>query len=367
MLAMTIEALPAGRGDCLWVECLGPAGRWRLLVDGGLPESWPTVRARIERLPLDERHIDLAVVSHIDADHIGGMLALFADTDLGVTFGDVWFNGRPHLPDERGRTRSVTQGESLMAVLSGAAARPADPLPWNAAFDGGPVMAGPDGSPRAVERPPGSSHWPAITVLGPQPKRLARLAATWAAELDRVRGGESSPEDLPPAAPEALDDLATLATVKTSADRSVPNGSSIVLLLEHRGARCLLTGDAFVSDLHDGLRSLAAARGAERFPVDVFKLPHHGSRGNVSRRLVDLAPARHYLVSTNGDRFDHPDDIALARVLTAARPGATLWFNYDTAVLRRWADPDLEATHHYTARYPDADDRGVLIELEATT
>ena len=51
------------------------------------------LRERVLALPADDRVIDLAVVSHIDSDHIGGLLALFtAAADLGVQFGDVWFN-----------------------------------------------------------------------------------------------------------------------------------------------------------------------------------------------------------------------------------------------------------------------------------
>jgi glyoxylase-like metal-dependent hydrolase (beta-lactamase superfamily II) len=38
------------------------------------------------------------VVSHIDADHIGGVIELLEDTALGVSFGDIWFNGYRHLP-----------------------------------------------------------------------------------------------------------------------------------------------------------------------------------------------------------------------------------------------------------------------------
>lgn len=49
--AITLEALPAGYGDCLFVTC--PVGRrtWRMLVDTGPDETYPTLKARLAKLP----------------------------------------------------------------------------------------------------------------------------------------------------------------------------------------------------------------------------------------------------------------------------------------------------------------------------
>ena len=42
--------------------------------------------------------------------------------------------------------------------------------------------------------------------------------------------------------------------------------------------------------------------------------------------MLAAAPARHYIVSSNGDTFHHPDDVALARTLAgrAAEPDAVV-------------------------------------------
>jgi len=87
---ITLDVLPASRGDCLWIECTRDSGApWRLLVDGGMPSTWTVLRDRLAEAakagpPL---FFDLAVVSHIDSDHIGGMLHLLAHKELGVTCG----------------------------------------------------------------------------------------------------------------------------------------------------------------------------------------------------------------------------------------------------------------------------------------
>jgi hypothetical protein len=353
--AIRIEVLPARLGDCLLVECLRESGPpWRMLVDGGPPDTWPVLDARLRRLPPEDRHIDVAVVTHVDSDHIGGMIP-FLTSDHAETVRDYWFNGGSHLPGA-GTERSIEQGESLAATLTGVDAGHA--LAWNKAFDSGPVHTA-EGAGFTEVR---VRNGPTVTVLSPTGKRLESLAKAWAKALEEARRGAerevAAPEELGP-----LADLQSLAGEDSDADTSVPNGSSIALLVEHRGASVLLGADAFGSVLEAGLRGLAAARGQEAIAVDAFKLPHHGSKGNVTTSLLRAAPARHYLVSSNGDIFGHPDDAAVARVVLEAPRGATLWFNYRNARTERWAEARLRRSHHYSTRYPEGSAAGVLVEL----
>jgi len=74
-----LTAFQAGKGDCLLLE--GADGR-RMLVDGGMPAEFaehvaPALSAL--RGADGEGMIDLVYVSHIDRDHIGGVLQLLDD------------------------------------------------------------------------------------------------------------------------------------------------------------------------------------------------------------------------------------------------------------------------------------------------
>ena len=306
-----------------------------MLVDGGPPDTWPLLEARLT----DDPRIDVAVITHIDSDHIGGMIPYLC-SPLASSIGDVWFNGRTHLPDLQ--QRSVTQGESVVAALLGTDALDGSrgaraPLPWNVAFGGGPIDSGDEAGFREYVVPNG----PLVTLLSPTNKRLLALATMWDKVVrDATRGDD---ETGPPDVPAPLTDLAAIAAEKSPKDGSVPNGSSIALLLEHRGASVVLGADAFGTVLGAGLTGLAAARNRTPFPVDALKLPHHGSKSNVLAALLAVAPAQHYLVSSNGDTFHHPDDQAVARVVMHAPPGATLWFNYRNPRTERWDDPALRA------------------------
>lgn len=53
-------------------------------------------------------------------------------------------------------------------------------------------------------------------------------------------------------------------------------------------------------------------------PVDILKLPHHGSIRNTKKEFFEQIPADHYVISADG-RFDNPD-VDTLRALFAARP-----------------------------------------------
>ncbi|GHB67318.1 hypothetical protein GCM10010347_41760 [Streptomyces cirratus] len=356
--AIRIEVLPARLGDCLLVECARGSGPpWCMLVDGGPPGTWPRLHTRLSRREPDDRHIDVAVVTHIDSDHIGGMLP-FLRSEYAQDVGDYWFNGPPHMPPASKVEGSVAQGKSLAALLLGESVGAV--LPWNRAFGGGPIDTGDEFG--FIEVP--VQDGPRVTVLSPTHERLAVLEREWFEAIDRARRGlqgEAAPEVLEP-----LDDLAAVAAHETADDTTAPNGSSIALLVEHRGARAVLGADAFGPVLGAGLQGVAAHRGLRTLEVDAFKLPHHASRRNVTEALLEAAPARHYLVSTNGDTYHHPDDEALARVVLTAPDGPTLWFNYRTQRTARWADPELCERYGYCVNFPEAPETGTVLELPAT-
>jgi beta-lactamase superfamily II metal-dependent hydrolase len=354
--AITLEVLPAGFGDCLLVSC--PVGRrtWRLLIDTGPDETYPALRERLRAIPPDtdgHRHIDLFVVSHIDHDHIGGAGLLLNDKALGITFGDIWFN----TPPQR-RTRGVAEGQSLAKLLG---AEGGD-LPWNAAWSGQPVSTPAEGG--GVELT--GKGLPTLTLLSPTPARLADLYKAWAKELERLRRKErDAAEQEGPVSRGAKPSLEALAARKTATDNSVPNGSSIAFLLEHRGASVLLAADAFPTVMVPALQALSARRGLTGpLDVDVVKLSHHGSRANVTQDLLKSFRARHFIFSTNNSYFKHPNDEAVARVITAGRK-PTLWFNYDTPKNREWAEAALVERYGHEARFPRDSDAGVRIELPA--
>ena len=71
---MKLRIYQSDKGDCLLIS--GSAGG-NILVDGGMRKSFQDhVRADLGRMAVKKEALDLVYVSHIDQDHISGVLDL---------------------------------------------------------------------------------------------------------------------------------------------------------------------------------------------------------------------------------------------------------------------------------------------------
>jgi hypothetical protein len=367
MSVFTIESLPAAFGDALWIEYGEPGALRRVLIDGGVAETFELIERRLDRLPAPRR-FELLVVTHVDEDHIAGAVRLLgALRDLDVRFEDIWFNGREHLEGRRVvlDRLGAKQGEFLSALISKQTTR------WNMAFDGFPAQVGDDARLPAVELEGGLR----LTLLSPTGAELRSMAAKWDKELaagkegidwtdaDQVLEVLSGQRRLKPR--DQLGgsrDVDELAQSPFTRDTSKANGSSIAMLAEFAGRSVLLGADAYPTVLARSIDRLLAARGERRLAIDLVKVPHHGSRNNVSKALLDRLDCRHYLISTNGDRYRHPDREAIARIVRYGGDTPVLHFNYRSEFTEFWDDEDLGRGTDYEVRYPDGDP-GCRIDL----
>jgi beta-lactamase superfamily II metal-dependent hydrolase len=359
-----VELLPAQQGDALWIEYGEPGSVHRILIDGGTSPSYQVVKDRIQALSAGERHFELCIVTHVDTDHIGGALKLLADRSLGVTFDDVWFNDQEVLPPCPDPRRGPIDGAILTRVLDGLGVSP------NRAFDGQAAFV-PEEGELPVRSFAGGMR---LTLLSPGIAQLAELCCNWTAALRKAGLGPGVPSaeelnerarrkgvEIPRAQrAETVEDLAEAPFVS---DRSRANGSTIAVLAECQGASCVLAGDAFAGVLARSLGRLAASRGEPRLAVSAFKLPHHGSRRNVSMQLLGTVACPMYLFSTDGSVFGHPDPEAVARVIRHGGPDPTLCFNYRSESNQRWGDSAVQERYGYRVRYPAAGEAGLVVDL----
>jgi len=366
---LSIEMLPARHGDSLWIVYGEGRDTQRILVDGGPGFAYEKgLRERIAGLKKAERKLELAVTTHIDADHIEGMIRLLGEPGLGVTYGDFWYNAWKQVSNGMMEPFGAKQGEYLSALLR------ARKIPWNQAFaptSGGVRVAAPTASLAPIELPGGAK----ITLLSPSREKLVKLRDAWQKELDAAGIEPDKPEEalarlktdrkfgahvaFGPGAP----DPAALAKKPFSEDSTAPNGSSIAFLLEAGGKKVLLLGDAHPGVVEANIDRLLKKAKKSRLEVDAVKLPHHGSMANVSASLVGKIAAEHWLFSSDGTFFDHPDPEAVARVVTAAPESPRLVFNYRTARTAIWDSAALRKKFKYKSAYPAEGASGFVLKL----
>jgi beta-lactamase superfamily II metal-dependent hydrolase len=346
-----IEMLPAREGDCLWLRYGDSKNIKQILIDGGRAATAKIVKKRLAALPLKAREFELLIITHVDRDHIEGILNIIEDPRSGVKFKDIWFNGYHHLHDGKIETFGPAQGERLSRALI------KKRLPWNKRLRGNAVCVRGNRIPKI--RIAGGLT---LSLLSPDAQKLKDLIPEWEKECKKAglmagakgRASESKSRFEILGTP----DIETLARSPFEKDPKAPNGSSIAVLAQYKGKSVLLAADAHVDRLLESLNILKGS--ARRLRIDAFKVPHHGSHRNASKELLELLKCRHYLVSTNGSYFEHPSMTAIARVVKFGGKGLTLHFNYRSNFNKMWAADGLRSRYGYKVRYPDKSVNGTL-------
>jgi len=352
---MNIELFPASDGDAIvltWGRALSPK---RMLIDAGRASAWPAIKKAYKDLPEAERLFELLVVTHVDADHIAGVLKMLRDPECPLRFKEVWFNAYHHLVGGDMEMFGVEQGEALSDILKQAPER------WNRSFGGGAVVIETSG-----ELPRLTIEGLEITLLSPTRQKLQALASIWktwlkSEKLDRDQTPDPEPK-APFMIPEGYEsfggrpDVESLAGSPTTTDTKAANGSSIAFAVSYGGKRLLLAGDAHCDVLAASMLRLSK----EERQFDLVKLPHHGSQGNLSRPLLAAWDCRRFAISTNGAQHNHPDPEAVARLLVDTRGKKELFFNYRHEEAVIWDDEQLRTDYEYVSYYAKADEMGYI-------
>lgn len=351
-MLFTLEALEAKEGDCLLLHWGDPDAPRLILIDGG-PRGVYNQRLKGRLAELREAQddpdapllIEQLMVSHIDADHIAGVLdltqAMIRADERGTASPyrilTLWHNSFDDIVGNRGADLLAAVGASVSAagagglpgvrlghqsalVLAGVGQgrelrKNAERLSLNVNSPFDELVMAPKQGKATHEFPDGLE----FTVLGPDQESLEDLQEKWDKDLPKILEKEKA-------------DLEAAAYL----DSSAANLSSISVLAEAAGKTILLTGDALGSSVLSGLEraGLLAEGGDSKLPVDVLKMPHHGSIRNVDRDFFERLPAKHYVFSANGRH--HNPDLETIEMLTEIRADDdfTIWLTNHT----EWTD-----------------------------
>jgi hypothetical protein len=352
----TLDLYTAGHGDCIVYTWGDP--RKRILIDGGPQHFRDDLHRMLMALPEGERTFELLVITHVDDDHIGGwveMLERLAPVP-GLAFKDVWFNGWLQLGGQRMPAKpsvehfGPAQAERISRLLYERR------MPWNQAFDRGPVCTTAEVPYPTVKIDDEVS----LQVLGPHARAMQAMRDEWDHVVSEAwQPPEPQPEPPTPGVEKyggppsiaSWEDLEDLAATTNPLDSGEANGSSIALLLSHGDLRILLAGDAHAPDLVAAIGLLSPGKPMR---LDAFKLPHHGSKKNVTAELMRAVDCSRVLISTNGAKFKHPDAEAVARVLVNSRERPTIVFNAVSPETTAWRDSvQPMVPDRFDLRYPE--------------
>jgi beta-lactamase superfamily II metal-dependent hydrolase len=347
----TIEMLPGREGDCLWIR-YGDTQIRQILIDGGRAGTYKQLKARFSTLPQNQRIFELLIITHVDRDHIEGILNLLEDKNLNLKFKDIWFNGYNHLKNAKLETFGAVQGERVSTALI------KRKLPWNKKWNGKAVCLGKkfSGTKKTLE---GGLK---LMLLSPDRMKLTKLEPVWVKECKDaglIPGKPAKPSEKKGIEHFGPVNIEQLAALPFDPDPAEANGSSIALIAEFKGKRALLSGDAHPDRLVASLKALK--KGTQKIGLDAFKIPHHGSEHNVSEELLKLVDCQRYLISTNGSYFKHPTPTAMARIVKFGGKKKTIFFNYNSKYTDIWDNPAWMQLYDYKVVYPASKSNGTLM------
>lgn len=345
-----VRAIQVEHGDSLLVSYGIAEQIFHLLVDGGPSGSLPTLLSVLKSACVGGRlRLEALVVTHYDLDHIQGVIELLEDTPEWLDIGEVWFNGYHHLrPSDMLGPR---EGDNLTKLIR------SKKLSWNASFR----SPNNDQNDAAVLQSCNEVSLIGglkVSVLSPDQDGLAALARHWTNPVLPPQDTESTPSDLlgrsetwPPKR------FSQNGSATFRSDTSVPNRSSIALLLTFDNKRVLLAADAFSNVIKEGLKLCLPGKEA----IDLLKVSHHGSKGNTERSLLDILRCRKFLISTNGKIHKHPDHALLER-LVARHDCPEIFFNYSQGWPGNWK---IKPVHwpNFHPKYPNNGERLVEVLL----
>lgn len=379
----TLEALEAKHGDSLLLHYGTKKSPKLIVIDGGPQGVFDkSLRPRLEQLrdkrsPGKPLPVRLLMVSHIDDDHIRGVLDLTdllleqqGNETLLCDITTLWHNSFDEiLGNNETDTIPASLGASVRLSASGELTFPANlfrdegaaaiaaNVPQGRRLRGNveslSLLANDPFSKLVSLRPKQKALSVGSTlklrVIGPSQTRLEKLEKDWDAKLKTLQ--QKKPAEAKALAASFMDD-------------SVYNLSSIIVLAEAGGKKILLTGDGLAGDILEGLKGAGLLKEGGTLHVNILKMPHHGSIRNVTEEFLRTVTADHYVMSANG-KYDNPD-LGTLKLFSKVRGTASCTVHLTNAVPHavKFFKADLKkAGKNYKVNIRQDPARSILINL----
>lgn len=389
---ISIEVFPASYGESILVS-LGDDNIKNILIDCGFVSTYNNhIKKRLTELAKNGQVIDLFVLTHFDADHIRGAISFLKengeyDRPNIVRIEDIWINTLKHMDFGRDRVELTEQDKIKLRTIL----RKRYPIELfnrhideisssdsltlselicsrnyknNKSFNGDLIVVNKESN--MVNLDGGIK----IKILSPTVDKIDYLNKIWITELLKL--GLKSNFDNNGELNEAFEKLlvniipsinrgllrncssekdiikALCENDVFSEDTDAVNGSSIAFILEYEEKRILFLGDSHPSVIEKEIKKEIGDKN-QKLKVDLMKVSHHGSAGNITTGLLEMIDCDKFLICTNGAQYSHPDPESISRIITASwDKEKIIIMNYETPSIKKFLNKDLMEKYRYS-------------------
>ena len=361
-----LKIFPASCGDCFLLEIKDGEKNINILVDGGFAKTYNDyLGPYLKKLGKKGEKLDLVINTHIDSDHINGLISFVKDnnTNKFITIDDFWFNGLEQIVinypklnveqndldtqlidtiNKKGYESEFQQKEEISSK---------EGISLSGLLEYGGYNHNKVNDHRAItdslEKIKISENI-SIKVIAPHLDDLLMLEDKWFTELESKNFHFTIPKneklvtsfeflisrlktyyDSFKSKISSSEDINLYLSNLEAEDNSVVNGSSIAFVLEIYDKKLLFLGDAIIkkSDKCKIIQNLIKEY-KNNLNFELIKLPHHGSNYNITKDFINLVNCKEYIISTNSSKHNHPDLDVLANLIIKEDEKFFV-FNYD--------------------------------------
>lgn len=247
-----------------------------ILIDGGFGITYEKqIKPELNRI---NNGLDLVVLTHIDEDHICGLIEMIKNDRKNTDkIKELWFNSIKSIKVRKNRNVSVSYGQGLTFD---------DLLKEHDVPVNDEVFLTNNESLKRYT----INDEIALQLLSPYESDLKILE-------------EKEPKNQNPT--ECRKNNSTQVSTKFGNDNRPPNKSSIAFILEYDKKSFLFLADANIDVINRSLKKLGYSE-ANKLKVEFVKLSHHGSLENINEDFLKMIDTNKFIILTEGKHYGHP-------------------------------------------------------------
>ncbi len=287
-MELLLNILKAHSGDSFLITYIGTdTKKHYILIDGGIKSSYDySIKQAISNID----KIDYTFITHIDRDHIGGILKLL-NTENHHKLKNLFFNSGhiikisgTNLISENDGIELITKINELKTININKKEITTDTI---------------------IE-----SFGLKISFLSPTLNEINNFNKTYT--LPKIDEDLLISNSCMVKSITNLKELSEKKFSEKNIELDPANAVSLAMLLEYNEKKILLLGDAKDNVIIPQLKKTYNSE--NKLKLDFIKLSHHGSKFHTSNEFLSLIECSNFIISTNG-KYNHPTIEVLARIL----------------------------------------------------
>ncbi|WHH58828.1 hypothetical protein [Petroclostridium sp. X23] len=345
-MSVNIKVLKALYGDCI-ILTYGLEQDKYILIDGGIgKQCYRSLKVFIDSLKENNSNLSLLILTHIDSDHIDGILKLFSEENFDFSkINKMWFNYGDFLDKELEAIRYKEKNDILLhdetTKISWRQGTSLEKILKHAGFQYEKVVKVYD------EFDIDDAH---ITLLSPSLEILREFNEHWMIEEEReTKISTVSDYEIP---------IEELNNLEFHENISLANKSSLAFIFEYQQIKALFLGDASATEIEKSLSELGYSE-TNPLVVDICKISHHASKHNTSNSLIRMLKCKNYIISTNLTASGRPSKECLSRIICNSKEPVDFYCNYEIDFNKIFTKQESEK---YGMKFITIDENGINLE-----